>query len=124
MGRDGETRPLAPLLHAGAGGAAVGGRLPWRGARALAANAIRAAPPCSSSGTARHDSGVTGPTELACIRQAAAGLGNDGGLNVGALPADDQNRPGVASNVGPSVPDAGPATAAPPSGRASDTRPR
>ncbi len=62
------------LLQAGAGGAALGG-LPWRSAKAQAANTIRVALLCDFSGTYRD---VTGPTELACIRQAAAEFGNRG----------------------------------------------
>ncbi len=81
------------LLQAGVG-AALGG-LPWRSAKAQAANTIRIALLCDFSGTYRD---VTGPTELACIRQAAAEFGNRG-FKVEVLFADNQNRPDVGSNV-------------------------
>ena len=55
------------LLQAGAG-LALGG-LPWRSAKAQRDNTIRIALLCDFSGTYRD---VTGPTELACIRQAVA----------------------------------------------------
>ena len=83
------------LLQAGAGGTALGG-LPWRGAKAQAANTVRIALLCDFSGTYRD---VTGPTELACIRQAAAEFGSGRGLNVEVLFADNQNKPDVGSNV-------------------------
>jgi branched-chain amino acid transport system substrate-binding protein len=72
------------LLQAGAGGAALGG-LPWRSAQAQAATTIRVALLCDFSGTYRD---VTGPTELACIRQAAAEFGNRG-FRVEVLFADN-----------------------------------
>ena len=81
------------LLRAGA--AAPLGGLPWRGAKAQAANTIRVALLCDFSGTYRD---VTGPTELACVRQAAAEFGNRG-FNVEVLFADNQNRPDVGTNV-------------------------
>ena len=81
------------LLRAGA--AAPLGVLPWRGAKAQAANTIRVALLCDFSGSYRD---VTGPTELACIRQAAAEFGNRG-FNVEVLFADNQNRADVGSNV-------------------------
>ena len=59
---------------AAGGGAALGG-LPWRSAKAQAANTIKIALLTDFSGTYRD---VTGPTKLACIRQAAAEMGNRG----------------------------------------------
>ena len=76
-------------------GAALSGGLPWRGARAQAANTIRIALLCDFSGTYRD---VTGPTELACIRQAAAEFANRG-IAIEVLYADNQNRADVGSNV-------------------------
>ncbi len=81
------------LLQAGAG-AALGG-LPWRSAKAQAANTIRIALLCDFSGTYRD---VTGPTELACVRQAAAEFSNRG-FNIEVVYADNQNRPDVGSNI-------------------------
>src|ERR687894_109297 len=78
-----------------AGGASPLRGLPWRGAKGQSANAIRVALLCDFSGTYRD---VTGPTELACIRQAAAEF-NNRGFNVEVLFADNQNRPDVGSNV-------------------------
>jgi branched-chain amino acid transport system substrate-binding protein len=85
------------LLQAGAAttaAAALGG-LPYRSARAQAANTLKIALLCDFSGTYRD---VTGPTELACIRQAAAEFSNRG-FNVEVVFADNQNRPDVGSNV-------------------------
>ncbi|MBL6078848.1 ABC transporter substrate-binding protein [Belnapia sp. T18] len=76
-------------------GAALSGGLPWRSARAQAANTIRIALLCDFSGTYRD---VTGPTELACIRQAVAEFGNRG-FNIEVVFADNQNRADVGSNV-------------------------
>src|ERR687897_863907 len=84
------------LMRAGAGVAALGGGgLPWRSARAQAANTIKIALLCDMSGTYRD---VTGPTELACVRQAAAEFGNRG-FNIEVVFADNQNKPDVGSNV-------------------------
>ncbi len=79
----------------GAGAALSAGGLPWRSARAQAANTIRIALLCDFSGTYRD---VTGPTELACIRQAAAEFANRG-INIEVIFADNQNRADVGSNV-------------------------
>src|SRR5215211_7870641 len=73
---------------------ALGG-LPWRSAKAQAANTIRIALLCDFSGTYRD---VTGPTELACVRQAAAEFANRG-FDVEVTFADNQNRADVGSNV-------------------------
>ncbi len=81
------------LMQAGAAGAAGG--LPFRSARAQAANTIKVALLCDFSGTYRD---VTGPTELACIRQAVAEM-NNRGFNVEVLYGDNQNKPDVGSNL-------------------------
>jgi branched-chain amino acid transport system substrate-binding protein len=81
------------LLQAGA--AATLGGLPWRSARAQAANTIRIALLCDFSGTYRD---VTGPNELACIRQAAAEFANRG-FAIEVVFADNQNRADVGSNI-------------------------
>jgi branched-chain amino acid transport system substrate-binding protein len=81
-------------LKAAAALPALGG-LPWRSAKAQAANTIKLALLCDFSGTYRD---VTGPTELACIRQAAAEFANRG-FNVEVVFADNQNKPDVGSNI-------------------------
>ncbi len=81
-------------LLGGAAGAALGG-LPFRSARAQAANTIKIALLCDFSGTYRD---VTGPTELACVRQAAAEMSNRG-FNIEVLYGDNQNKPDVGSNL-------------------------
>jgi branched-chain amino acid transport system substrate-binding protein len=82
-------------LAAGAGiGTGIGG-LPWRSAKAQAANTIKMALLCDFSGTYRD---VTGPTSLACVRQAAAEM-NNRGFNIEVLFGDNQNRPDVGSNL-------------------------
>jgi len=90
-GRRGALKALAGVATAGAG---IGG-LPWRGARAQAANTVKIALLCDFSGMYRD---VTGPTELACIRQAAAEMSNRG-FNVEVIFGDNQNRPDVGSNL-------------------------
>jgi branched-chain amino acid transport system substrate-binding protein len=82
------------LLKAAAALPAMGG-LPWRSARAQAANTLKVALLCDFSGTYRD---VTGPTELACIRQAAAEFANRG-FNIEVVFADNQNKPDVGSNI-------------------------
>ncbi|GGC48269.1 ABC transporter permease [Siccirubricoccus deserti] len=81
-------------LKAAAALPALGG-LPWRSAKAQAANTVKLALLCDFSGTYRD---VTGPTELACIRQAAAEFANRG-FNVEVVYADNQNKPDVGSNI-------------------------
>jgi branched-chain amino acid transport system substrate-binding protein len=76
-------------LGAGAG-AALGG-LPWRSAKAQAANTVKIALLTDFSGTYRD---VTGPTKLACLRQAAAEMSNRG-FNIEIVFGDNQNRPDV-----------------------------
>jgi len=82
------------LLKAAAALPAAGG-LPWRSARAQAANTIRIALLCDFSGTYRD---VTGPTELACIRQAAAEFANRG-INIEVMFSDNQNKADVGANL-------------------------
>jgi branched-chain amino acid transport system substrate-binding protein len=82
------------VLKAAAALPAAGG-LPWRSARAQATNTIRIALLCDFSGTYRD---VTGPTELACIRQAVAEFSNRG-FNIEVVFGDNQNRPDVGSNL-------------------------
>jgi branched-chain amino acid transport system substrate-binding protein len=82
-----KTAAVAPI-------AAAGG-LPWRSAKAQAANTIRIALLTDFSGTYRD---VTGPTELACVRQAAAEFANRG-FNVEVTFGDNQNKPDVGSNL-------------------------
>ncbi len=82
------------LLQAGAAATGLGG-LPYRSAKAQAANTIKIALLCDFSGTYRD---VTGPTELACVKQAAAEFSNRG-FNIEVVFADNQNRADVGSNV-------------------------
>jgi branched-chain amino acid transport system substrate-binding protein len=82
------------ILKAAAALPAAGG-LPWRSAKAQAANTVKIALLCDFSGTYRD---VTGPTELACIRQAAAEFANRG-FTVEVLYGDNQNKPDVGSNL-------------------------
>ncbi|MCO6415736.1 ABC transporter substrate-binding protein [Siccirubricoccus sp. KC 17139] len=82
-------------LLAGAAAAPVLGGWTRRRARAQAANTIKVALLCDFSNTYRD---VTGPTELACIRQAAAEF-NARGMNVEVVFADNQNKPDVGSNI-------------------------
>jgi branched-chain amino acid transport system substrate-binding protein len=89
-----ETKSRRGVLKAAAALPALGG-LPWRSARAQAANTVKIALLCDFSGTYRD---VTGPTELACIRQAAAEFSNRG-FNVEVLYGDNQNKPDVGSNL-------------------------
>jgi len=94
MGRMTVTMDRRSVLKAAAALPALGG-LPFRSARAQAANTIKIALLCDFSGTYRD---VTGPTELACIRQAAAEFSNRG-FNVEVVFADNQNKPDVGSNI-------------------------
>jgi branched-chain amino acid transport system substrate-binding protein len=71
------------------------GALPLSRARAQAANTIKVALLCDFSGTYRD---VTGPNELACVRQAAAEFANRG-FNIEVTYADNQNRADVGSNI-------------------------
>jgi branched-chain amino acid transport system substrate-binding protein len=82
------------VLKAAAALPALGG-LPWRSARAQVANTVKVALLCDFSNTYRD---VTGPTELACVRQAAAEFANRG-FNIEVVYADNQNKPDVGSNI-------------------------
>jgi branched-chain amino acid transport system substrate-binding protein len=81
-------------------GAALGlgtaaGALPWRSARAQATNTIRIGVLTDMSGMYRDN---TGPTSVACTRQAVTEFGARG-FNVEVLEADHQNRPDVGVNL-------------------------
>jgi branched-chain amino acid transport system substrate-binding protein len=82
------------LGGAAAGGAALGG-LPWRSARAQAANTIRIGVLNDMSGPYRD---ISGPYGLECTRQAVQEFGNRG-FNVEIINADHQNRPDVGLNI-------------------------
>jgi branched-chain amino acid transport system substrate-binding protein len=71
------------------------GALPWRTARAQAANTIRIGVLNDMSGMYRD---ISGQTSLACVRQAVADFGPRG-FNVEVLAADHQNRPDVGVNI-------------------------
>ncbi|WP_135469187.1 ABC transporter substrate-binding protein [Crenalkalicoccus roseus] len=71
------------------------GALPWRAARAQAANTIRIGVLNDMSGMYRD---ISGQTSLACVRQAVADFGPRG-FNVEVLAADHQNRPDVGVNI-------------------------
>ncbi|WP_149539773.1 ABC transporter substrate-binding protein [Siccirubricoccus phaeus] len=81
------------VLQAGAATAAAG--LSRRRARAQAANTIRIALLTDMAGQYKDN---TGPTQLACVRQAAAEFANRG-FNIEVLAGDNQNRPDIGSNL-------------------------
>jgi branched-chain amino acid transport system substrate-binding protein len=83
------------LLRTGAAATASALPLAGRSARAQAADTIRIAVLTDLSGTYRD---VTGPVEVACIRQAAAEFA-DRGFAIEVIAADNQNRPDVGSNI-------------------------
>ena len=78
-----------------AGGAAALGGLPWRSAKAQAANTIKIGILTDMSGTFRD---INGPTTVACARLAVQEFGQRG-FNVETVVADHQNRPDVAINI-------------------------
>jgi branched-chain amino acid transport system substrate-binding protein len=82
------------LLGAAAAVPFAGG-LPWRSARAQAANTIRLGAPVDMSGMYRD---VTGEVSVAAVRQAIQDFGPRG-FNVEVLSADHQNRPDVGVNI-------------------------
>ena len=82
------------LGGAAACGAALGG-LPWRSARAQAANTIRIGVLNDMSGPYRD---ISGPYGLECARQAVQEFGNRG-FNVEMINADHQNRPDIGVNI-------------------------
>ena len=79
---------------AAAPAAAVGG-LPWRSARAQAANTVKLGVLVDLSGMYRD---VTGQVSVAAARQAVQDFGPRG-FNVEVLAADQQNKPDVGVNV-------------------------
>ena len=81
-------------LGAAAAAPLLGG-LPFRSARAQAANTIRIGVLNDGSGMYRDIAGETG---AACARQAVADFGNQG-FNVEVLHADHQNKPDVGANI-------------------------
>ena len=91
LSRRGTLKALAGVATAGAG---IGG-LPYRSAKAQAANTIKIALLTDFSGMYRD---VSGPTELACVRQAVAEFANRG-LTIEVLFGDNQNKPDVGSNL-------------------------
>jgi len=82
------------VLATAAGGTALGG-LPWRSARAQAANTIKIGILTDMSGTFRD---INGPTTVACARLAVQEFAARG-FNVETVVADHQNRPDVALNI-------------------------
>jgi len=76
-------------------GAAAAGALPWRSARAQAANTIRIGVLNDGSGMYRD---ISGPSSAICARQAVADFGPRG-FNVEILFADHQNKPDVGANI-------------------------
>jgi branched-chain amino acid transport system substrate-binding protein len=75
-------------------GTGIGG-LPWRSARAQAANTIKIGAIVDLSGMYRD---VTGQTSVAAVRQAVQDFGPRG-FSVEVLAADQQNKPDVGVNV-------------------------
>jgi branched-chain amino acid transport system substrate-binding protein len=88
------TRRSALAGTALAFGAGIGG-LPYRSAKAQAANTIRIGVLTDMSGMYRDN---TGPTSVACARQAVTEFGQRG-FNVEVIEADHQNRPDVGVNL-------------------------
>jgi branched-chain amino acid transport system substrate-binding protein len=82
-------------LLGAAAAAPVAGGLPWRSARAQAANTIRLGVPVDMSGMYRD---VTGEVSVAAVRQAIQDFGPRG-FNVEVVSADHQNRPDVGVNI-------------------------
>jgi branched-chain amino acid transport system substrate-binding protein len=84
------------ILAAGAAGAAFGA-LPYRSARAQAANTIKIGVLNDQSGLYRD---VNGPGSVACVRQAISELGLAArSINVEVVVGDHQNRPDVGVNI-------------------------
>jgi branched-chain amino acid transport system substrate-binding protein len=82
------------LLKAAAAAPALGG-LPYRSARAQAANTIKLGLPVDLSGMYRD---VTGQTSVAAARQAIQDFGQRG-FNIELVYADHQNKPDVGVNI-------------------------
>jgi branched-chain amino acid transport system substrate-binding protein len=87
-------RGLLALAGAATAGTGIGG-LPFRRARAQAANTIRIGVLTDMSGLYRD---TTGPGSLAMTQQAVADFGQRG-FQVEVLSADHQNRPDVGANL-------------------------
>jgi branched-chain amino acid transport system substrate-binding protein len=83
------------LLAGTAAAAALPGGMPFRGARAQAANTIRIGVLTDMSGSFRD---INGPVTVACARLAVQEFGNRG-FEVEVLVADHQNRPDVGVNI-------------------------
>ena len=79
----------------GAAAAAPLGGLPWRSARAQAANTIKLGVPVDLSGMYRD---VTGQVSIAAVHQAIKDFGPRG-FTVEVVSADHQNRPDVGVNI-------------------------
>ena len=82
-------------LIAGAAAAPILGGLPFRRARAQAANTVKIGVLTDMSGTFRD---INGPVTVACARLAAQEFGNRG-FEIEILTADHQNKPDVAVNI-------------------------
>jgi len=82
------------VLGASAGATALGG-LPWRSARAQAANTIRVGVLNDQSGPYRD---LSGPYGVQCTLQAVQEFGNRG-FNIEVINADHQNKPDVGANI-------------------------
>jgi len=82
------------VLGASAGATAFGG-LPWRSARAQAANTIRVGVLNDQSGPYRD---LSGPYGVQCTLQAVHEFGNRG-FNIEVINADHQNKPDVGANI-------------------------
>jgi branched-chain amino acid transport system substrate-binding protein len=82
-------------LLAAAAAAPVLGGLPWRAARAQATNTIKIGVLNDMSGVYRD---ISGPTSVACVRQAIQDFGNHG-FNVEVVSGDHQNKADVGSNI-------------------------
>ena len=82
-------------LIAGAAAAPILGGLPFRRARAQAANTVKIGVLTDMSGTFRD---INGPVTVACARLAVQEFGNRG-FEVEVLTADHQNKPDVAVNI-------------------------
>jgi branched-chain amino acid transport system substrate-binding protein len=83
------------ILAAG-GGAAAFGALPWRSARAQAANTIKIGLLSDMSGPYRD---LNGPNSISATRLAMQEMTAARGLNVELVVADHQNRPDVGINI-------------------------
>ena len=83
-------------ILAASGGAAALGALPWRSARAQAANTIKIGLLSDMSGPYRD---LNGPNSISATRLAMQEMTAARGLNVELVVADHQNRPDVGINI-------------------------